>query len=156
MESIVELIVSSPADPDAAALIRELNQLLDGLYSPDENHFALDVSEVTGGRGVFLLARLGDEAVGCGAVRVVDDRGEIKRMYVRPFAGGRGVGRLILARLEREARRLGAGRLVLEMGDRQPAARRLYESAGFVPVPCWDEYLSTPGSVCLGKDLSAT
>lgn len=154
MDTAVELLVSSPAEPEAAELIEELNRLLDDLYNPDDNHFRLDTAEVTGDRGLFLVARLDGAAVGCGALRLTDDgRGEVKRMYVRPSSQGRGVGRIILDRLEEEARLRGVGALVLEMGDLQPSARALYESAGFKPVTCWGEYLATPASVCLGKDL---
>lgn len=150
----VEIIAASPAHPDAAALIEELNVLLDGLYRPADNHFSLDADDVSGDRGVFLLARVGREAQGCGAVRLTEDgRGEIKRMYVRPAVQGRGVGRLLLDRLESEARRLGATGLVLEMGDRQPQASALYRRSGFTETPCWGPYLATPASICLGKEL---
>ncbi|HZD04843.1 MAG TPA: GNAT family N-acetyltransferase, partial [Longimicrobiales bacterium] len=77
----------------------------------------------------------------------------IKRMYVRAGFRGSGVGRLLLQRLEAEARRRGASSLVLEMGDSQPDAASLYRRAGFVPIPCWARYLATPASICLGKDL---
>lgn len=148
------LEVAAPTHPEAAELIGELNRLMDDLYHPDDNHFALDPTDVVGDSGAFLLARLGEEAVGCGAVRMLaDGRAEVKRMYVRQPAQGTGVGRALLARLEGEARSRGATGLVLEMGDSQPAALGLYESFGFRPVPCWGEYLATPNSLCLGKDL---
>lgn len=148
------LELASPSDPEAAALIAELNALLDALYDPDDNHFSLPPDQVSGERGVFLLARLGGEAVGCGAMRMLGDgRAEVKRMYVRSADQGAGVGRAILARLEAEARARGATGLVLEMGDSQPAAARLYEAFGFRPVPCWGEYRATPNSLCLGKPL---
>lgn len=150
----VTLTPASPSDPEAAELIGELNELLDGLHHPDDNHFSLDPSDVDGGTGVFLLARLDGQAVGCGAVRLLDGgRAEIKRMFVRPGAQGRGIGRAILERLEDEARGRGAVTVVLEMGDHQPAAAALYTAAGFAPVPCWGEYLATPMSRCLGKSL---
>lgn len=146
---------SSPDHPEAAELIDELNALLDDLYDPDENHFLLAPEEVTREKGVFLIAREGDRAVGCGAVRLLaDGRAEVKRMYVRPEAQGARIASAILSRLEAEAVIRGASGLVLEMGPRQPAARRLYEAFGFRPVPCWGEYLGTvDSSVCLGKDL---
>ncbi|MGH8911511.1 MAG: GNAT family N-acetyltransferase [Acidimicrobiia bacterium] len=154
MESIVEMVVSSPSDPEAAALIVELNRFLDDLYHPDDNHFRLHPDEVSGDRGVFLVARIDGLAIGCGAVRLADDgRGEVKRMYVRPDAQRRGVGRLLLDRLSDHARELGATSLILEMGDSQPGARVMYESAGFAPIPCWGEYVATPASLCLGKEL---
>ncbi|CAN5890589.1 GNAT family N-acetyltransferase [soil metagenome] len=150
----IEIVEASPIDPDAVGLIAELNELLDGLYRPDDNHFALDPTEVTEGRGLFLVARRGGVPMGCGALRMTaDGRGEIKRMYVRPQTRGQGVGRNILTMLEAEARRLGATALVLEMGDSQPQAHGLYTRAGFSPIPCWAGYLATPASICLGKDL---
>nr|MBO2498619.1 GNAT family N-acetyltransferase [Acidimicrobiia bacterium] len=143
------------SDPDAAELIGELDELLDSLYPPEDNHFTLLPDEVDGTNGLFLVARdSGGRALGCGAVRLLGDgRAEIKRMYVRPSARGRGIGKAILSRLEAEAELRGARALVLEMGADQPEARRLYESFGFRPIPCWGEYLATPASVCLGKDL---
>ena len=65
---------------------------------------------------------------------------EIKRMYVDPSARGRGVGRQILDALEAEARRLGARRIVLETGPRQPEAIALYARAGFAEIPLFGEY----------------
>lgn len=146
---------ASPTDPEAMALIKELNTYLDGLYSPDANHFSLEADEVTGSSGVFLLARIEGRPVGCGAVRMIGDtEAEVKRMYVRPEARGKGVGAVILARLEDEARSRGARRMLLEMGADQPEAQALYRRFGFRPVPCWGEYLRTiETSVCLGKDL---
>ena len=77
-------------------------------------------------------------------------------MYVAPTARGKGIGRTILRELEAEARRLGACRLVLETGPRQPEAIAVYERAGFVRIPLFGEYLNTPHpdlSVCMAKDL---
>lgn len=150
----VSLCTSSPADPEAAALILELNEWLNELYHPDDNHFSMEADEVSGNRGTFVLARLEGRPAGCGGVRLLDDgRAEIKRMYVRPEARGRGIGRRILLHLEQEARTRGAQQLLLEMGGEQPEARSLYSSFGLEPVPCWGEYLATAQSVCLGKYL---
>jgi putative acetyltransferase len=144
--------------PVALPLIAALNAELTSRY-PEEGacSFRLDPEEVAPGRGVFLVAHLGDRAVGCGAVRRLDAEGEgdaeIKRMYVVPSARGRGVGRSVLAALEAESRRLGARRLVLEMGGRQPEARALYDRAGFRVVPAFGEYVGKPLSICLAKIL---
>jgi GNAT superfamily N-acetyltransferase len=142
----------------ARQLILALNAELEGRY-PEEgaNFFRLDADEVAEGRGGFFVAYLAGEAVGCGAVRGVEPGvAEIKRMYVAPAARGRGVGRVILDALEAEARRLGARRLLLETGPRQPEAIFLYERAGFTHIPLYGEYVHTPHpdlSVCMAKDL---
>jgi GNAT superfamily N-acetyltransferase len=55
-------------------------------------------------------------------------------MYVAPDFRSRGVGRRLLAAVEDTARRRGYSRAVLDTGARQPHARSLYESAGYLPV----------------------
>jgi GNAT superfamily N-acetyltransferase len=142
--------------PSAGALIRALNAELTGRY-PEEGatHFRLDPDEIAEGRGAFVVAYLDGAAVGCGAVRKLDaERAELKRMYTVPAARGRGFGRVLLAALEDEARRLGVRRLVLETGERQHEAVGLYQRAGFARIPAWGEYLDSPLSLCMGKDLA--
>jgi GNAT superfamily N-acetyltransferase len=100
------------------------------------------------------VAYLAGGAVGCGAVRLLGDgAAEIKRMFVRPDARGRGISRRILEALEGEARAMGAVRVLLETGERQPAALGLYESAGYVRVKAFGEYVGDPFSLCMAKEL---
>lgn len=149
-------IVPEPLDSAAAqTLIARLNAELTERYpAVEDRHFELTGEQVSEGRGVFLVARIGDEPVGCGGLRRLDQAtGEIKRMYVAPSARGVGVGRLLLVELERHAHRLGVRRLVLETGRFQAEAIRLYERAGFAHIPCFDEYDDTRMSVCMGKSL---
>jgi len=139
----------------AQSLIAELNADLSGRY-PEEgaNHFRLDPEEVADGRGAFLVAARAGRLLGCGAVRRIEERtGEIKRMFVRPEQRGKGLGRALLAALETEARALGIVRLVLETGARQPEAIALYTGAGFAEVAPFGEYIGSPLSVCMAKDL---
>ncbi len=152
-------ITIARADLKAApsqALIAALNAELSGAYSePGANHFRVDPDEVRDGKGAFLMACRGDEPIGCGALRLLDaETGELKRMYVAPAARGTGLGRLLVAALEAEARALGVRRLVLETGVRQHAALALYRNTGFTPIPLYGEYCLSPAtSVCLGKAL---
>jgi len=144
-------ILSAPA----RALIAALNAELSARY-PEEGatHFRLDPGEVADGRGAFLIASSSGRPVGCGAVRRLEaGTGEIKRMYVSPDARGRGVGRAVLTALEAEARALGITRLVLETGLRQIEAVALYERAGFSQIPAFGEYVNSPLSLCMAKDL---
>ncbi len=141
--------------PPARVLIEALNAELSSRYpEPGATHFRLDPGEVTDGQGAFLIASSSGKPVGCGAVRRIEARtGEIKRMYVSPAARGRGIGRAVLAALEAEARALGIVRLVLETGLRQGEALALYEGAGFSQIPPFGEYVASPLSVCMAKDL---
>lgn len=141
--------------PVVGELITALNAELKKQY-PEEGatHFRLDPDEVAEGSGAFLAACAGDTPIGCGAIRKLDsDTAEIKRMYVVPAARGKGISKEILRALEEEARRLGVRRIVLETGDRQIEAMALYTRAGFVRIPLFGEYLNSPLSVCLAKDI---
>jgi putative acetyltransferase len=133
----------------ARGLIEALNRELSALYPPEQRFHELEDP------AAFVVARVGEEAVGCGALRVLDAaRGELKRMYVAPGHRGPGVGRAIVAALEERATALGLERVVLETGVHQLAAISLYESAGYARCTCWGAYRSSPGSVCYGKRLA--
>jgi GNAT superfamily N-acetyltransferase len=56
----------------------------------------------------------------------------LAELYVRPGRRGRGLGRAIMNRVLEVARDRGAGYIELNTGERDTAARRLYESLGFV------------------------
>jgi len=150
-------VISSEAlQTDAAlALITALNEELSVIYpEPGVKHFRLDPEEVAPGRGAFVIARMAGVPVGCGAIRVIGlARVELKRMYVDPSARGRGVGRRLVLALEERARQLGATRAMLETGTRQGEALALYERCGYRRVEPFGEYLGSPLSVCMAKDL---
>lgn len=134
--------VESPTE-DARVLIGELDAELGGAYAPEQRH-GLSVAGVFRPGVLFFVARSGGEAVGCGGVAFEDGFAEVKRMYVRPRARGRGVAPAILARLEQEARARGVARLALETGDAQHAAIRFYERAGFTRCPAFGAYAAMP------------
>ena len=139
-------LVSSPTD-DARLLIAELDAELSGPYAPDQRH-GLIMARLFQPGVLFFVARLDGEAVGCGGVAFDDGFAEVKRMYVRPAARGRGVARAILARLEQEAGARGVRRLTLETGDAQHAAMRLYQRAGFTRCAAFGPYVTmTPRSI---------
>ena len=141
--------------PVALTLIDALDTELFALYpEPGANHFELDAQEVEGPNGAFLVAYVDGRPVGCGAVRCIGEgAAEVKRMYVRPDARSRGLGRALLGELESIARELGAERLVLETGGRQDEAMALYRGAGFAPIERFGRYSGSPLSLCFGKPL---
>ncbi len=56
---------------------------------------------------------------------------DVMTVAVAPRAQGRGLGRLLLAELERRARARGAGHVILEVRADNAAAIGLYERSGF-------------------------
>jgi GNAT superfamily N-acetyltransferase len=91
---------------DAQRLITALDAHLASRYPPEQRFGPnLKPEQVAAGLGTFVVARIDGRAVGCGAVRLLDEGTvEVKRMYVEPDVRGQGVAREILAHLE------GAGR----------------------------------------------
>jgi len=75
---------------------------------------------------------------------VFDDYAEVKRMYTRRVARGRGVAKALLRRIEEEAREAGKLVLRLETGTRQHEAIGLYERMGFRPRGPFGPYAAMP------------
>jgi putative acetyltransferase len=145
--------LESPRQPDVRRLVDALDAEMTLLYPPESTHL-MDIEALCSPAVRFLVARLDGDAVGCGALRHdAAGYGEVKRMYVRPGARGRHVGRVILERIEREARAAGLAYLRLEAGHRQPVALGLYRSAGFRERGPFGDYPADPLSVFLEKDL---
>jgi len=90
--------------------------------------------------GRLLLAWTGDVAVGCAALRRLDDQScEMKRMFVSPAAQGRGAGRALAAELIRAASAEAYTSMYLDTSIRQAEALTLYRSLGFTEVePYYD------------------
>lgn len=137
----VELI-ASPSD-ELRALIAELEEVLAAEYPPEQRH-GLSVDAIFQPHIRFFVARADGRAVGCGGVARFTDFAEVKRMYVRPEARGRGVADAVLARVEAETRAAGLAVLRLETGDRQLAAMRFYERAGFRRCGAFGTYAAMP------------
>jgi GNAT superfamily N-acetyltransferase len=146
--------------PDVRKLCDEVQQIYVERYGdPDET--PVDEADFDPPTGLFLVVYEDDRAVACGGWRVADHvepgllagDAELKRMYVRPEARGRGLARAVLAELERRALAAGQRRMILETGTRQPEAIALYRSAGYLDIPGFGFYKGSPLSVCLAKEL---
>ena len=152
----VEVRRGSLASPAAAKLVAELNDEIQARYAEtlDGFHFSLDHDEVEPGRGAFALGWVEDRAVGCGAVRLIDDAtAELKRMYIVPEFRRQGVAGAVLRFLESEALALGASRVVLETVTTPPDAVALYRAAGYQEIPRFGPYVDSPFSYCMAKSL---
>jgi GNAT superfamily N-acetyltransferase len=138
------LVSVAPSDEVARLLVTEflaeVDRILPGGFDPSHSVPAPD-EELRPPLGDFLVCvdRQG-EPLGCGALRREAPRVfEIKRMWVRPPARGRGLGRVILEGLERRAVELGATEVVLDTSEYLPAALALYRSAGYKEIPAYND-----------------
>jgi len=104
--------------------------------------------------GCLLLAREGDDWVGCVGLRGSSETiCEMKRMYVRPAWRRQGVGRRLTEEIVRIAAEIGYERMRLDTLAPMAPARRLYESIGFRQI---EPYYHNPiaGAVFYELDLS--
>lgn len=151
----VTIDVESPLTDEVRALIAELNTALLAL-SPPEACYHLTVGEMADPTVTVWIARDGDTAIGCGALkRHSDTIGEVKRMFTRPAWQGQGVGRRVLDKILETAEREELETLVLETGDQHPAAWAIYEKAGFTRCGPVLDYPDSPYSVFYQKQLRA-
>jgi GNAT superfamily N-acetyltransferase len=89
--------------------------------------------------GRLLLVRVGSDAVGCAGLRPLEPGVcEMKRLWVEPGFGGRGIGRALAARIVAAGREIGYRRMRLDtIPARMPAAQCLYVSLGFREIPAY-------------------
>jgi GNAT superfamily N-acetyltransferase len=114
---------------------------------------ALAVDPATIAATVLVLSN-GGTPVGHAALRPRGDDWEVKRVIVLDAVRGQGVGAALMNELERIARHADVPRLVLQTGDRQPEAVRLYERLGYTPIPVYPPYdVALPQSYCFEKLL---
>lgn len=147
------LMTTSLKSPTARKLLEDLDAELMGLY-PDHPYPPPFGDNEAAGTGSVLIAYNDRRAVGCGAVRQLDDAtAELLRMYVLPTARRKGIGAMLLDALEAEAAELGVSRVVLETGDRQPDAIGLYEKHGYNRIGGWIDD-PNPHSIFMAKNLA--
>jgi DNA-binding MarR family transcriptional regulator/GNAT superfamily N-acetyltransferase len=136
--ALVSIDAVDPAHPDARHCLREyvaeLDRRFDIGFDPARS-ISADDDELRPPAGLFLVARLRSEPVGCGALKFHDGGPtELKRMWVGRSARGLGVGRRLLAALESRAAAAGSELVRLETNAALTEAIALYRSAGYLEV----------------------
>jgi len=104
--------------------------------------------------GELLLAKRGDHLLGCIALKPLEPPrvAEIKRLFVRPQARGKGVGKALVQAAMTAAVQSGYDEIKLDTLPQMQSAIALYKASGFVPIPPYGSH-PYPGLVTLGKKL---
>lgn len=90
--------------------------------------------------GVFLVAQISGQPVGCGALRSCSPGvGEIKRMWVSREVRGRGVGRKLLEALEHAARARNFSAVRLDTHSALAEALQFYRTSGYREIPRFND-----------------
>jgi DNA-binding MarR family transcriptional regulator/GNAT superfamily N-acetyltransferase len=138
---VASMVTVSPADPRQPAArsclrayFAELRRRFDDGFVPDRSSPVAD-AEMRPPAGLFLVASLHGEPVGCGALRLHGaEPAEIKRMWVGEAVRGLGLGRRLLAELEGHARGLGVRVVRLETNRNLTEAIGMYRASGYREV----------------------
>ena len=90
--------------------------------------------------GRLIVAETDGRLAGAIGLRAIDGEGvcEMKRLYVRDWAKGRGIGRALMDRVLAEAREAGYRVMRLDtLPSQMPAANAMYDRAGFREIPAY-------------------
>ena len=141
--ALVEISAVDPADSDAQFCLHEyfaeLGRRFETGFDPAAS-IPATLDELRPPAGVFLLATLRGEAVGCGALKFHGRKPtELKRMWVAESARGLGIGRRLLTELESRAAAAGSRIVRLETNRSLEEAIALYRSAGYREVEAFNE-----------------
>jgi GNAT superfamily N-acetyltransferase len=142
-------------DPEARELVAAMEAWVTENFGPatPDRTSTVTAEEMVPPHGTFVVLYENGEAVGGGGLRRLgDDVAEIKRMFVRPAARGRGLGRRVLEELESAASELGYRRLRLDTAVSMTTAMALYRAAGYRDIPDYNgnSYASYWGEKVLG------
>jgi DNA-binding MarR family transcriptional regulator/GNAT superfamily N-acetyltransferase len=138
--ALVEVRAVDPAHPDAQMCLREyfieLGRRFETGFDPALS-ISAELHELRPPAGVFLVATLRSEPVGCGGLKFHgDEPTELKRMWVADSVRGLGIGRRLLSELESRA---GVGVVRLETNKTLTEAISLYRSAGYREVDAFND-----------------
>ncbi|MBV8150695.1 MAG: GNAT family N-acetyltransferase [Candidatus Eremiobacteraeota bacterium] len=141
--SMVSFAVEDPTSRDATWCLEqyfsELNVRFPSGFDPGKSIYAT-ATAFAPPSGLFLVARLRREPVGCGAILHQDGaRAYFKRMWLLPKVRGLGLGRRLLCELEKSAKSAGAKIACLETHGTLVEAIALYRDSGYREVPAFND-----------------
>ncbi|MGI9823727.1 GNAT family N-acetyltransferase [Agromyces sp. Marseille-Q5079] len=140
MTTEVSVRFVSVDDELAEPLLADLEREYDGRYGdffgePASTELRrYPASDFAAPHGAFLVLVVDGRPIAGGAFRRFDEHtAELKRVWTHPEHRSQGLGRRVVAELERAAQERGYRDVTLTTGPRQPEAVALYLASGYVP-----------------------
>lgn len=141
--TMVEIEAVDPSHAHARFCMREYFSELDHRFTSGfdpRSSMPAGADDTRPPAGLFLVATLHGDPVGCGALKFHGDGPtELKRMWVSPAVRGLGVGRRLLEHLERRTAEHGGRVIRLETNKALPEAVAMYRSGGYREVDAFND-----------------
>jgi GNAT superfamily N-acetyltransferase/DNA-binding MarR family transcriptional regulator len=141
--SMVSVAAEDPASDDArwclSHYFAELAERFEEHFDPGRT-LPADAADLTPPAGAFLIARVGGEPAGCGALKTHSPGiGEIMRMWVDRAHRGLGIGTRILDALEEQAAALGHRTVRLYTNRSLDEAKAMYRTRGYEEIARYND-----------------
>ena len=142
----------NPTRAEVIELIHQLDEYQETMYPPESNHLD-SIDELSKTNVNFLAAYTDSEICGIGAVKILNDFGELKRLYVPEKYRGKGIAKEIVKELENCLVKRSIFTARLETGIHQHEAIDLYKKLGYSETVPFGEYTEDPLSVFMEKKI---
>ena len=141
--SMVSVAAEDPSSDDArwclSHYFAELAERFEEDFDPGRT-LPADSADIVPPAGAFLIARVGGEPAGCGALKPhAAGVGEIMRMWVDRAHRGLGIGARILDALEEHAAALGHRTVRLYTNRSLDEAKAMYRTRGYEEIPRYND-----------------
>ena len=151
----IKITSLDPCSKDAQELLSLSDAYLENLYPSESNHLA-SIAELSDQSTVFLGIYDGENILGCGAVRVMEDDGqygELKRVFIKEAYRGQGLSKQLIIALENFLTDASISVIRLEVGVYQLEALGLYKQLGYQIRGPYGAYELDPLSIFMEKKL---
>jgi len=148
----ITINIESPLTRDARSLIAGSETAMRSVFSADEC-YTFSPEELDKPHVDFIIARKGNQPMGCAALVAFQNYVEVKRLFVADHARGFGIAKLLMTQLEVHSKSRGLHHIQLETGDILIAAVALYKQLGYTVRGPFGDYKSHPTSLFMEKHL---
>jgi putative acetyltransferase len=145
----------SPLREDVRDLIKKLDDYQISLYGKGACN--LESADSLMNNNAYMIGAFMDEhIVGMGAVKLMKEYAEVKRMFVDERFRGLSIAANILSALEKFAMQNKITTVCLETGNLHHAAIAFYKKSGYTEVESFGSYKANGVSVYFAKQLSGS
>ena len=149
---MLKLIRTNSENEDFIYLVKQLDVYLK-ITDGDEHDFYNQFNSL-GSLKHVVVAYLDKKPIGCGAIKEVSKKNiEVKRMFTKKEARGKGIGSQVLTELEQLAKLLNYDSILLETGIRQTEAVEFYKKNLYKIIPNYGQYIGVKNSICFQKTI---